>query len=234
MEKRRIEQSPKGTRMLIGVGEEADIYYYLDGLLKDHIGRVVRGEEHYAPNTQKINLQRYRMHQIAHLLYPQYNLDVRGVDLEDGEMYSLQVVRSKDNLRDAVSRGLSRRKQRSELPMLPQAKAAAKEMAEGGVIVHTGFVNASVRGDEVMFFEVVNIVPDKAMTRLTEGYPADVVEKGRPLIDAFRLERDISDIELHLMLSDPKERMRILKDHGMERLETLYSRELGSNVNVEK
>ncbi|MBU0761829.1 MAG: hypothetical protein KKD39_02285 [Candidatus Altiarchaeota archaeon] len=234
MSQRRVEDTPKGRRKLIGLGEEADIYLYLDGMLKDKVGRVQRGEEHYEPRTEKNNLMRYRRHQIAYLLFPQYNLNVVGVDLSDKELLSMQVIRSKSNLKDATSTGVRKRNERAKRDLPKEAIAPLMEMQKAGVVVHTGVVNVSVSDSGIKFFEVDAILPDLARKHLTEhDYPQHTVEKGMLLIEALELETKLSDIDLHFLFREPQERSQILKKHKKEHLETLYSQEIGSTITAE-
>lgn len=231
---KRIQHSPKGTRLIIGAGEEADIFRYIDGMLMGRVGRVPKGTEHYGPNTEKNALLRYRRHQIAHLLFPQYNINVVGLDLSDREMYSMEVERSKSNLKAASSHGLSRRnslKHKRDVPK--KAEAAIMEMAGAGVIVHTGEVNVSVGKNDIKLFEVIGIIPEKARIRLTShDYPPASVEKGLLLIEALEFERKLPDIELFEIMRDPAARNEILQEQNKVHLEKIYSQEIGNTITV--
>jgi hypothetical protein len=229
----RTEDNPKGRRKLIAEGEQANVYMYLDGMLKGNVGRVPIGDQDQVPTTEKGLLNRFRAHQIAYLMFPQYNINVLGLDLNDGEMLSTYVKRSIGNLRHATSRGVGMRhdKRGVEDKLPPEAEAAANEMSAAGVFVHDGLPNVSVTAGEARFFEIVAVDPALARKRLGSGkYPPATVERGRLLIDAYELETKLYESEAEDLIDSPRLRAQILSQHGKGHLAKFYEEEIGKAV----
>lgn len=223
-------------RLKIGAGEQAEIFRILTGPRTGLVCRspVERPGLHFG-NSEKEALLRFRRHQIAHNLFPDYNLDVVGVDLETREIYSVEVVRSKQNLRDCTHVGLLRRFERSQSPIPLIAEKRIAEMKDAGVVVQDTLPNVSVvssNGTLVpTFFEVC--VVDCAKTR---SWIEQNVQDQRSaqhtldLLDAITLESQLRDVELFIMLRDRNERIDVLNMKGLGRLEGFYDREIGTQL----
>ncbi|MAG08168.1 hypothetical protein CMO89_01740 [Candidatus Woesearchaeota archaeon] len=225
-----IEDSLKGKRVLIGAGEEADVYLYLDGIHQGKIGRLPRREEHYGRNTILDAFLLFRKHQIAYLLFPQHNINVMGQDLIDREMYSERIRRSEENVYHSSIEGVGHRKELAKIQHLPpKADEVFKKMLSSGIYVHSGIPNLSVLEDEVRFFEVLEVHADLARETL-QSRGMDQPAEAYQIIEAFEFERKLPFIDLDMLLTDARLRSEILGDYGKQQLAALYSREIGNTV----
>ena len=141
--KDRVSFNHEGDqRMTIGMGEHAAVYRMLGGVFE---GLVCRSPIHKPSvlNTEQEGLLRFRRHQIAHAVFPEFTLDVKAINVDTREMFSTEVVRSKENLRDCTRVGLNRRKERTLEPLDDDIQLLARKMLKAGIEVEANKPNVS-------------------------------------------------------------------------------------------
>ncbi|MCB0321468.1 MAG: hypothetical protein KDD60_11130 [Bdellovibrionales bacterium] len=227
---RLVEDDDGHRRMSIGQGEHAIIYRMLDGPFE---GLVCRSPVTLPTgiNTEKEVLLRFRTHQIAHVLFPDYVLDVQAVNLENREIFSIEVERSKQNLRDCTRVGILHRRERVLEPLDQDVLDIVQEMESAGVTVEANKPNVSVvrngENTKICFFEILGIDTDKVRSWVLR-HPEKGVNLGRidELLKLYEFEIGVRDIDLMLLLRDRAERLQVLEEEGVSELFDIYNKEL--------
>ena len=233
--KNRLDKNDLGhRRMTIGQGEHASIYRMLDGPFEDLVCRSPI-ESCSGLNTEKEGLLRFRSHQIAYALFPNYVLDVRAFNAENREMFSVEVERSKQNLRDCTRVGLLRRRERVQEPLEDEVLEVVKKMKEVGISVEDNRPNVSIvrsnQGLKICFFEVLGVDPQRIRSWLHSEPSSEVdYERVQNLLKLYEFEKGIEDIDLMILLRDRQERAQILSEEGVSELDDLYDRELNLTI----
>lgn len=218
-------------RILIGKGEHSNVYKILEGPLA---GLVCRSPLNKASelNTEKVSLLRFRRHQIAHAMFPEYVLDVRMVNLDRREMLSREVIRSKENLRDCTRVGLSRRRERTLEPLDPSISSIAKMMNRAGIQVEANKPNVSVVKNNgslsICFFEIKQINCEKISAWIERQVPP--ASGVSTLLRMYKFEAELADIELMMLFRDGTERENILYEHHATDLASIYEKEIGKKI----
>ena len=213
----------------IGVGEEARIVLYRSGPWAGKVGRIPENNHEQVTNTDKAMLCRFRQHQIAYLLFPQYNLNVCGLDLNSYELFSDLVPRSAENIAHATPVGVSLRYTRFDAGSLPPAAREADQlMRAAGVFVHNGLPNVSVTPGRITFFEVESIhSPLAADYAARELRDPDSRRRAKLLITAYEFERRLYESEVEDLIESLPLRRRLLERRGLNELNGLYDAEVG-------
>ena len=181
----RVNPTPLGRKTLIGEGDRARVFYYLDKPYTGNVGRVPKGSEHfYPPNTFKEQFLRFRRHQLARLVFPAWNLAITGFISESNEILSRHVIRSKANLRMATSRRAVARSKGMKYPQDAIEPLAA--MQKAGFSVQTGVQNVSVVKGKPTFFAIEGL----DISRLKK-----YIHSQAPQISPQRLKRILAAIE---------------------------------------
>ncbi|MFA6268607.1 MAG: hypothetical protein WCW13_01110 [archaeon] len=158
MVRKTIVHTPFGKKTLIGEEDRGKVYYYTEGKLKGLVGRVPKDVEHFMPRPSLKNMAlRFRAHQIAYLLFPEWNLRPKRFIPETKEIITQHVLRSKQNIRMATSRRETARQKKVNYP--PEAVAPLKKMRLAGIDIQTGKQNVSVVNGKPTFFAVGGINP---------------------------------------------------------------------------
>jgi hypothetical protein len=227
----RFTHNSKGEQMLrIGRGEQADVYRMLAGDFRGLACRLPQ-DRPCVVNSQKEALLRFRRHQIASSFFPESNLNVVAVDLQTRGMFSEEIERSKQNLRDCTSHGLSRRAERVAKPLPKMAASVLEKMFEAGVLAEANLPNVAIVGGTAICFEIQGIDIHKARTWLTSNNlsPARINHCLR-LLELYEFEILVPEVDLYLLLTDLDERTKILRDYKKLHLQDYYSSAIGGEV----
>lgn len=228
----QVECAPKGPRVKIGGGEQADVFLYLDGPFRGQVGRIPNGYEFQVPSTEKSLLHRFRAHQIAFLLFPEFNIRPTELDLNDSEMRSDYVSRSPENVLASTEVGIGRRHDPGRNESLPRAALeAGDKMNRAGVYVHNGLPNVSVTPERIIFFEVVAI-DGAAVRRYLKECEMPEAKKDfiMTFLRAYELEDHLNDEAVEELIDDPRLRLAILREHDCLDLAPLYQAEIGTMI----
>ena len=156
MPRRITEKSVHGRRKLIGEGDRAKVYFYKDGKLKGLVGRIPKSSIPFAPfwppNSLKHQFLRFRAHQIAYLLFPEWNIYPKKFLAEDNQIISKLLPRSDKNIRMNGHRRAVERAKETTIPK--EAKRPFLEMRKAGLEVHGGPENVSVVNGRPTFFAI--------------------------------------------------------------------------------
>ena len=180
-----IQQTAHGKRKLIGEGDRARVFYYLNGPHKHLVGRVPKGSEHFwPPNTLKHQYLRFKAHKIAYWLFPEWNMHPRRFIPEENEIISNHVIRSKKNIRMATSRRETARAREHTLP--PEAVPVIREMYAAGVTAQTGPQNVSVVNQKVKLFAIESINVNQVRDYLKRNSQKYLPRKVKLVLEALK------------------------------------------------
>jgi hypothetical protein len=219
----------------IGQGQESLVVKYISGPDTGLVCRISMGFEHEYVRCNAIHsLRRFRLHQLAHCVEPSHFIQAIKVDLDRQCIFSLEVPRSKENLRDATPRGVLKRADRTFLEIDADAKSLAARIKAKGIDIHLDYPNVSVVKDgttepKIIFFEIDGIFENLLRGTISNELSGEKQASALGILDRYLFETQLDLMDIY-DLSDPALRTSLLTEMGRPDLLSGYEQEIGISI----